>query len=71
MKRTGSAKPRLPRGKYFERFHRSSNVVLLDPDVLPAFPNSASVNDALRVLASVARKTKRVMRRPSIPQRCG
>jgi hypothetical protein len=57
------------RGKYYERFHRSSNVVLLDPDVSAAFPNSASVNQALRVLASAARKTKRVMRRPSSPQR--
>jgi uncharacterized DUF497 family protein len=57
------------RGKYYERFHQNSNVVLLDPDVSAAFPNSASVNQALRVLASAARKTKRVMRRPSSPQR--
>jgi len=57
------------RGKYYERFRQSSNVVVLDPDVSEAFPNSASVNQALRALASVARKRARVMRRPSSPQR--
>jgi len=57
------------RGKYYERFRQSSNVVLLDPDVSAAFPNSEAVNQALRALASVARKSGRVMRRPSTPQR--
>lgn len=57
------------RGKYYERFQRGSNVVLLDPDVSAAFPNSESVNQALRVLASAARKAKRVMRRSASPQR--
>ena len=57
------------RGKYYERFRQSSNVVLLDPDVSEAFPNSESVNQALRALASAARKSGRVMRRPSGPKR--
>lgn len=57
------------RGKYYERFRQSTNVVLLDPDVSAAFPNSASVNQALRTLASVARESVRVMRRPSSPLR--
>lgn len=57
------------RGKYYERFRRSSNVVLLDPDVSEAFPNSASVNQALRALASVARRSVRLIRRPPSPQR--
>ena len=57
------------RGKYYERFRQSSNVVLLDPDVSEAFPNSESVNQALRALASAARKSGRVMRRPSSPKR--
>jgi hypothetical protein len=56
------------RGKYYERFRQSSNVVLLDPDVSEAFPNSESVNQALRAL-SAARKSGRVMRRPSSPKR--
>ena len=39
------------RGKYAARFAEGSNVVLLDPDVAAAFPDSKSVNDALRALA--------------------
>lgn len=42
------------RGKYFERYKASSNVVVLDPDVSLAFPNAAAVNEALRVLAAIA-----------------
>ena len=57
------------RGKYYERFRQGSNVVLLEPDVSAAFPNSAAVNQALRTLMPVARKGGRVMRRPSSPQR--
>jgi hypothetical protein len=37
------------RGQYYERIKREgTNVVLLDRDVAKAFPNSASVNKALR-----------------------
>lgn len=54
------------RGKYYERFRQNSNVVVLDPDVSQAFPNSASVNQALRTLASVARRS--VVRRSSSPR---
>jgi hypothetical protein len=57
------------RGKYYERFMRSSNVVLLEPDVAAAFPNSASVNQALRSLTAVARRSARIARRPSSPPR--
>jgi hypothetical protein len=53
------------RGKYYERFKASSNVVVLDPDVSAAFPNAESVNQALRSLASVARRSVRVTRRSS------
>jgi hypothetical protein len=56
------------RGKYYERFRQSSNVVLLDPDVSAAFPNSAAVNQALRALAAATRN-RGVVRRPSTPQR--
>jgi len=56
------------RGKYYERFRQGSNVILLDPDVSAAFPNSASVNQALRTLMP-SRKGGRMMRRPSGPQR--
>ena len=43
------------RGKYYERYKASSNVVVLDADVSQVFPNSEAVNQALRVLASAAR----------------
>lgn len=37
------------RGKYYKRLLKEgSNVVVLDPDVARAFPDSASVNKALR-----------------------
>lgn len=57
------------RGKYYQRFQQSSNVVVLDPDVSAAFPNAASVNQALRTLALVARRSARVARRASSPSR--
>ena len=38
------------RGKYYERYRASSNIVLLDPDVSQAFPNAVVVNTALRSL---------------------
>jgi hypothetical protein len=44
------------RGKYYERYRASSNVVVLDPDVSEAFVNADEVNKALRLLVSVARK---------------
>jgi len=44
------------RGKYFERYRRSTNVVVLDPDVSEMFPNTESVNEALRALGSLARR---------------
>ena len=36
------------RGKYAKRFTAGSNVVVIDPDLSDAFPNSEAVNDALR-----------------------
>ncbi len=43
------------RGKYYEAYRRSSNVVVLDPDVAEIFRDSASVNEALRSLAKIAK----------------
>src|SRR3989442_12200216 len=42
------------RGKYYERYREGTNVVLLDPDVAAVFKDSAAVNDALRLLVSLA-----------------
>lgn len=36
------------RGRYVERYREGTNVVLIDPDLHVKFPNSASVNEALR-----------------------
>jgi uncharacterized protein (DUF4415 family) len=35
-------------GKYYERFRRESNIVVLDDDVADVFKNSEAVNAALR-----------------------
>ena len=44
------------RGKYFEDYKKGTNLVLLSPDVAKAFPDDASVNDALRSLMKIARQ---------------
>jgi hypothetical protein len=41
------------RGKYAKRYHESSNIVVLEPDVAARFPNSEAVNQALRTLAKI------------------
>ena len=49
------------RGKYAKRYAEGTNVVILSPDVAEVFPDSESVNEALRVLVKVARqKVKKV-----------
>lgn len=53
----------LVRGKYVDRLQKSSNVVVLDPEVADVFPNAASVNDALRALADIARRAGSTRRR--------
>lgn len=44
------------RGKYSERYAEGTNVVALDPDVVAFFPDSESVNEALRALVRIARR---------------
>jgi hypothetical protein len=36
------------RGKYYKQYQKSTNIVLMDPDLSKTFPNSKAVNDALR-----------------------
>ncbi len=45
------------RGKYAERYKKGTNLILLAPDVAAAFPSDQAVNDALRMLIAVAKKT--------------
>jgi hypothetical protein len=51
------------RGKYYEQATAGTNLVLLEPDVARAFPDSRSVNRALRLLQEVATKSSRPARR--------
>ncbi|CAA9294272.1 MAG: hypothetical protein AVDCRST_MAG68-1705 [uncultured Gemmatimonadetes bacterium] len=46
------------RGKYAERFARARNVVVLDPDVAEVFPDSETVNRALRAMAADMREQR-------------
>ncbi|HSB29600.1 MAG TPA: hypothetical protein VLE19_17165 [Pyrinomonadaceae bacterium] len=46
------------RGKYADRFAKGANVIVLDPDVAEVFPNSESVNQALRALAAIIRMSR-------------
>ena len=51
------------RGKYAQRFRKSTNVVVLDPEVAKAFPNEKTVNDTLRSLLRLAKTSARPMPR--------
>lgn len=45
------------RGKYFKAYQAGTNLVLLSPDVAKVFPTEEAVNDALRSLIKVAKKS--------------
>ncbi len=45
------------RGKYHQQATAGTNLILLEPDVARAFPDSSSVNRALRLLREVATKS--------------
>lgn len=47
------------RGKYYARYSKGSNLVLLDERVVKAFPTSESVNRALIALLALANKSTR------------
>jgi hypothetical protein len=47
------------RGKYFQRYRKGDNVILLEPDVARVFKNSEAVNEALRGLLKVASQVPR------------
>jgi hypothetical protein len=57
---------RAVRGKYYRRLLKEgSNVVVLEPDIARAFPDSAAVNDALRVVLKAGQSARGLTRRPS------
>ena len=52
------------RGKYAQRYAEGTNVVVLAPDVAAVFPDSESVNEALRALVKIARKNGKKVTEP-------
>lgn len=44
------------RGKYAKRAEATSNIVVLEPEIADAFPDSAAVNNALRMIVKVAKR---------------
>jgi hypothetical protein len=54
------------RGKYYDRMQAGTNIVLIAPDLLDTFPDSESVNEALRTLkrltATAAQPARRKQR---------
>ena len=53
------------RGKHFEAYRAGTNVVFLEPDLVEAFPDSASVNQALRLLVKLSRSKALSSSRPN------
>ena len=58
-----SALGRGVRGKYYRRATSGTNLVLIDPDLIRAFPTGKAVNDTLRMLVNVASATPAAKRR--------
>jgi len=55
------SKMKMVRGKYFERLKGQMNLmIVLDPDVAVAFPSADEVNDALRMLITVSKRSNHV-----------
>jgi len=53
------------RGKYHKRLRKEgSNIVVLDRDIAKAFPDSASVNSALRAILKSKRQGRNTKTRP-------
>jgi hypothetical protein len=50
------------RGKYAKRYAEGRNVVVISPELAKIFPDSAAVNEALRALVALARKSTRKAR---------
>ncbi len=46
------------RGKYTNRYRDGTNIVVLEPELIEYFPDSASVNEALRSLAKIVKDNR-------------
>ena len=47
--------PVMPEGRYAPKRRLGPNIVVLDPDVAEAFPDDATVNEALRLVLQIAK----------------
>jgi hypothetical protein len=54
------------RGKYFREASAGTNLVLIDHELTAVFPDSESVNRALRLLMNTAAAAARTTRRPPV-----
>ncbi len=61
----------LVRGKYSERLRKSTNIVVLRPEVAEVFPNEEAVNNALLSLIELARKVTQPTRTSSRDRKGG
>lgn len=53
------------RGVHHEAYRAGTNVVFLEPDLVEAFPDSASVNQALRLLVRLSHSKALTKGRPN------
>ncbi|MDB5799873.1 MAG: hypothetical protein JWL63_812 [Rhodocyclales bacterium] len=53
----------MTRGKYADKVAKSSNVVVIDPQLAKVFPNADAVNGALRGLVEIAKSSTRAASR--------
>ena len=51
------------RGKYYKRFTKGTNLVLLEDEVAKAFPTAQAVNEALSALLQLTNQTVRLTAR--------
>jgi len=47
------------RGKYAAKFSKDAVMVVLDPDVAAVFSTGKQVNDALRAIVHIAKRTRK------------
>ena len=57
------------RGKYFNRLQQGTNLVILDPALMPYFPDSASVNRALHAFLAINEQVQSAAARPRARRR--
>ena len=48
------------RGKYYKQFMQGSNVVILQPEIQKAFPNSEAVNKALASMLAFTQEAQTI-----------